>query len=196
MIASALTEAPPGALDGDLELTDHGRRVALLAMQLADAVGGFDLERKREIGLAGALHDIGKHGIDPAVLEKHGRLDDEDWAEIHRHPELGERVLLDAGLAKIARWVRWHHERPDGAGYPDGLRGEEIPLESTILAAADAFDAMITERCYGKQLKKREALAELRRCSGTQFDPLVVAAALRCGLHVSDGADARVPSPS
>jgi HD-GYP domain-containing protein (c-di-GMP phosphodiesterase class II) len=193
MIASALTEEPQAALDDDLELTGHGRSVALFAMQLAEAIG-FDLDAQREIGLAGALHDIGKRVVDPDILEKRGPLDDEDWAQIHRHPEHGELILRNAGLSEIAHWVRWHHERPDGTGYPDGLCGDEIPLEAAILATADAFDAMITDRCYGRQLAESEALAELWRCSGTQFDPVVVAAALRCGLHVSDGADARRPS--
>jgi HD-GYP domain-containing protein (c-di-GMP phosphodiesterase class II) len=193
MIASALTEAPSPALHDDLELTEHGRCVALLAMQLAEAIG-FDRDAQREIGLAGALHDVGKRNIDPAILQKAGPLDDDEWEQIHRHPELGERILRDAGLTRISRWVRWHHERPDGTGYPDGLAGDEIPLEAAVLAAADAFDAMITNRCYGGRLEESEALAELRRCSGTQFNPIVVAAALRCGLHVSDGADARVPS--
>jgi two-component system cell cycle response regulator len=195
MTASALLEAPSPALDDDLELTEHGRCVALLAMQLADAIG-FDRDTQREIGLAGALHDVGKRSIDPAILQKPGPLDDEEWEQVHLHPELGERILRDAGLRRISRWVRWHHERPDGTGYPDGLAGDEIPLEAAVLAAADAFDAMVTDRCYGGQLDESEALAELWRCSGTQFDPIVVAAALRCGLHVSDGADARVPSPS
>ena len=195
MIASAFPKAPKAVLDDDLELTEHGRSVALLAIKLADAIG-FDREAQREIGLAGALHDVGKREIDPEILEKCGPLDDEDWEQIHRHPEIGERILRNVGLTGIARWVRWHHERPDGAGYPDGLHGDEIPLEAAILAVADAFDAMLCNRCYGRQLNESEALAELWRCSGTQFDPVVVAAALRCGLHVSDGADARVPSLS
>lgn len=195
MIASALTEAPRAARRDDLELTEHARSVALLAMQLAEAVG-FDRDAQREIGLAGALHDVGKREIDPAILEKRGPLDDDEWEQIHMHPEVGQQILSEVGLTDIARWVRWHHERPDGAGYPDGLHEDEIPLEAAILAVADAFDAMITNRCYGRQLNESEALAELWRCSGTQFDPVVVAAALRCGLHVSDGADARVPSPS
>jgi HD-GYP domain-containing protein (c-di-GMP phosphodiesterase class II) len=77
--------------------------------------------------------------------------------------------------------VRWHHERPDGGGYPDGLRGFQIPLEASILAVADAYDAMITTRCYGTQLSPEEAVSELQRCAGTQFDPVVVAAVVRCG---------------
>jgi HD-GYP domain-containing protein (c-di-GMP phosphodiesterase class II) len=164
-------------------------------MKLAEAVG-FDREAQREIGLAGALHDVGKREIDPTILEKSGALDDEDWDQIHLHPEAGERILHEVGLIHLAHWVRCHHERPDGLGYPDGLHGDEIPLEAAILAVADAFDAMLSDRCYGRRLNESEALTELWRCSGTQFDPVVVAAALRCGLHVSDGADARVPSLS
>jgi HD-GYP domain-containing protein (c-di-GMP phosphodiesterase class II) len=177
-------------LDEELELTDHGRSVAVLAMRLARALG-FDRAAQREIGLAGALHDIGKRDLDPAILEKTGSLDPSDWVQIRLHPALGEQILRRAGLDSIARWVRWHHERPDGRGYPDQLRSPDIPLEASILAVADAFDAMITARCYGRRLHPVEARGELRRYSGYQFDPVVVAAALRCGLDVSDGTDAR-----
>jgi HD-GYP domain-containing protein (c-di-GMP phosphodiesterase class II) len=189
MTVTALPAVHQPDLVEELELTAHGRSVSLIAMQLAEALG-FDAHRMRRVGLAGALHDVGKREIDPKILAKRGPLSTEDWEQIRRHPELGERVLRRAGLTDAARWVRWHHERPDGHGYPDGLRQDEIPLEAAILAVADAFDAMITNRCYGEQLNRDQALLELCRCSGRQFDPRVVAAALRCDLHVSDGADA------
>ena len=191
MIVSALPAVQRPALQQELELTAHGRSVALLAMQLAEAVG-FDSGDVRRIGLAGALHDVGKRALDPRILAKPDPLDPADWEQIRRHPELGERILRRVGLNDAARWVRWHHERPDGRGYPDGLRGQEIPREAAILAVADAFDAMITNRCYGQQLDQDEAVHELCRCAGTQFDPTVVAAALRCDLHVSDGTDAHI----
>jgi HD-GYP domain-containing protein (c-di-GMP phosphodiesterase class II) len=191
MIVNALPALDRPALEEELELSVHGRSVALIAMQLAEALG-FNADDVRGIGLAGALHDVGKRYLDPSILAKEGPLDLEDWAQIRRHPELGERILRRVGLRDAARWVRWHHERPDGHGYPDGLRGDEIPREAAILAVADAFDAMITNRCYGQQLDHDDAIHELCRCAGTQFDPTVVAAALRCDLHVSDTRDAHV----
>jgi HD-GYP domain-containing protein (c-di-GMP phosphodiesterase class II) len=191
MTVTALPAPHQPALVEELELTAHGRSVSLLAMQLAEALD-FDANRVRRVGLAGALHDVGKREIDPGILAKPGPLNPDEWEQIRRHPELGERILRRVGLEDAARWVRWHHERPDGSGYPDGLGRDEIPLEAAILAVADAFDAMVTNRCYGEQLDEGQALHELRRCAGKQFDPTVVAAALRCHLHVSDGADARV----
>jgi HD-GYP domain-containing protein (c-di-GMP phosphodiesterase class II) len=194
MTVTALPAPHRPALVEELELTAHGRSVSLLAMQLADALG-FESHRLRRVGLAGALHDVGKGGIDPRILAKPGPLDPDEWEQIRLHPELGERILRRAGLIDAARWVRYHHERPDGQGYPDGLRDEEIPVEAAILAVADAFDAMITDRCYGEQLDHDQALDELCRCAGTQFDPTVVVAAVRCDLHVSDGADAPTVNP-
>lgn len=191
MIVSAMPALDRPALEEELELTAHGRSVALIAMQLAEALG-FTADEVRGIGLAGALHDVGKRRLDPRILAEQGPLDPEDWIQIRRHPELGEQILRRAGLTDAARWVRWHHERPDGRGYPDGLREDEIPREAAILAVADAFDAMITNRCYGEQLDSDQAIEELCRCAGTQFCTTVVAAALRCDLHVSDGTDACV----
>lgn len=190
MTTSGLMEQAEVLLQDQLELTEHGRSVAVLSMRLAGALG-FDPARRREIGLAGALHDVGKRHLEQEILETAGALAPSDWVQIQLHPELGERILRRAGVDRIALWVRWHHERPDGGGYPDGLCSPDIPLEASILAVADAFDAMVTARCYGRRLHPAEARNELRRCSGSQFDPVVVAAALRCGLDVSDGADAR-----
>jgi HD-GYP domain-containing protein (c-di-GMP phosphodiesterase class II) len=191
MSAGALMERLGSTLDEELELTEHGRCVAVVSMQLAGALG-FERRVQRRIGLAGALHDVGKRLIDERILDKPGPLDEGEWAQVRMHPELGERILRNAGLPDIAKWVRWHHERPDGRGYPDHLWGPHIPLEASVLAVADAYDAMVTVRCYGAPLEPEEALAELRRCAGSQFDPRVVSAALRCGLELSDGADAHV----
>lgn len=190
MAVSTLMDQPGSTLEDELELTTHGRTVALISMRIAKTLG-FDRESQRRLGLAGALHDVGKRLVDERVLAKPGPLDAHDWAQIKLHPGFGERILRHAGLDDIAVWVRWHHERPDGRGYPDGILSSQIPLEASILAVADAFDAMVTERCYGRQLNRDEARAELRRGAGTQFDPAVVSAALRCGLDVSSGADAR-----
>ncbi len=184
MTATGLMDHPGQDLEDELELTAHGRSVALISMRLASELA-FDRSAQRRVGLAGALHDVGKRHIDSRILEKDGPLDADEWAQIRLHPELGEQILRRAGLDDIAGWVRWHHERPDGRGYPDRLRTTRIPLEASILAVADAYDAMITARCYGVQLSPHEALAELRRCAGSQFDRPVVAAAVRCDLDAS-----------
>jgi diguanylate cyclase (GGDEF)-like protein len=130
------------------------------------------------VALAGVLHDVGKIGVADAVLQKRGPLDEEDWAHIRRHPELGARILAGADLPDIAEWVFAHHERVDGSGYPLGLRGEEIPLGARILAVADAYEAMTSTRPYRAAMPHEDAAAELRRCAGTQFDARVVEALL------------------
>ncbi len=107
-----------------------------------------------------------------------GRFEESEWREMHRHPEIGARILEHAGLTDIATWVRGHHERVDGRGYPFGLSGEEVALEARILAVADAYEAMIADRPYRQGMPGAEAREELRRCAGTQFDPVVVEAFL------------------
>jgi HD-GYP domain-containing protein (c-di-GMP phosphodiesterase class II) len=131
------------------------------------------------------LHDLGKLGIADAILHKPGKLDDFEWKEIQRHPEVGARILEHAGLQDIAGWVRAHHERVDGRGYPKGLSAEEIPLEARILAVADAYEAMVADRPYRAGVPAAAAREELIRCSGTQFDPAVTEAFL-ASLDSSD----------
>ena len=131
------------------------------------------------------LHDIGKLGISDKILHKPGKLDDAEWEEIKRHPEIGARILEHAHLKDIAAWVLRHHERIDGRGYPDGLAADEIPVEARVLAVADAYEAMTADRPYRAGLPPAAAEAELREGSGTQFDPDVVAALLRA-LHRPD----------
>jgi diguanylate cyclase (GGDEF)-like protein len=153
----------------------HSQLVARYAEAIAARLG---LERARveEIRLAGVVHDIGKLGVAPAILHKPERLTEGEWEEIRRHPGLGERMLEHAGLERISAWVGTHHERIDGGGYPLGLAGPDIPLEARILAVADAFEAMTNARPYRPARRTHEALAELRRCAGTQFDEQVVEA--------------------
>jgi HD-GYP domain-containing protein (c-di-GMP phosphodiesterase class II) len=155
----------------------HSRTVGELARQTAAHLGMAD-DLVQRVHAAGVLHDLGKLGIADAILYKPGPLDNSEWEEMRRHPEIGERILVHAGLADIARWVRAHHERVDGRGYPDGLDATEIPLESRILAVADAYEAMIADRPYRTGMPAEAARTELERCSGTQFDDLVVAAFL------------------
>jgi HD-GYP domain-containing protein (c-di-GMP phosphodiesterase class II) len=125
------------------------------------------------------LHDLGKLGIADAILHKPGPLDEAEWREMRRHPEVGARILEHAGMRDIAVWVKAHHERIDGRGYPDGLTGAEISLEARILAVADAYEAMVADRPYRAGMTSDLACAELLRCAGSQFDPDVVGAFLR-----------------
>jgi two-component system, cell cycle response regulator len=126
---------------------------------------------------AASLHDIGKAAIPDEILEKPGPLDESELPFIRRHTVIGERIVGAApALAEAAKLVRWSHERWDGSGYPDGLTGTDIPLGARIIAVADAFDAMVSGRPYRSAVTVEVALAELRRCAGTQFDPRAVAA--------------------
>lgn len=128
-----------------------------------------------ELELLCTLHDIGKIGIDDSILKKAGPLTYEEWEEMKRHPEIGYRIAMASPeLRSIANYILCHHERWDGTGYPQGLKAEEIPLNSRIIAVIDAFDAMTNERCYQSKKSFAEAIQELRKCAGTQFDPNIV----------------------
>jgi diguanylate cyclase (GGDEF)-like protein len=156
------------------ELRPHSANVA----DLCEAVGRkLDLPVDELVPLldAAPLHDIGKAAIPDAILDKTSALDEQELSFIRRHTIIGERILRAApALATAATLVRSSHERLDGNGYPDGLRGEEIPLGARIIAVCDAYDAMVSERPYGVALSPRDAIAELRRSAGSQFDPNVV----------------------
>jgi two-component system, cell cycle response regulator len=157
-------------------LASHVSAVREHALRVAVDLGltGGELEALRH---AASLHDIGKMAIPESILEKRDPLSDSEWELIRRHTIIGERILATApALERSARLVRSSHERMDGQGYPDGLAAAEIPLGSRIILVADAFDAMRSERSYGSALSEAGALAELRRCAGTQFDATVVAA--------------------
>jgi diguanylate cyclase (GGDEF)-like protein len=162
----------------DVSTARHSQTVGRYAEEIARAIG-LPGERVQRIGAAGVLHDIGKLGVADAVLQKPGPLTDDEWADMRRHPELGARILDHANLRDISGWVLAHHERLDGRGYPHGLAGEAIPLEARILAVADAYEAMTSDRPYRAGLGHDAARDELRACSGTQFDPRVVEAFLR-----------------
>jgi diguanylate cyclase (GGDEF)-like protein/putative nucleotidyltransferase with HDIG domain len=152
-----------------------GRYAELIAAELELAE-----EHIERVKLAGVLHDIGKVGVPDTVLRKAGPLDEHEWEEIRKHTELGARLLSGAGLDDIAWWVGAHHERPDGLGYPRGLKRSEIPPEARIIAVADAYEAMVSDRCYRRGIGPLRARAELEKGAGTQFDPIVVEAFLRC----------------
>lgn len=159
----------------DPTLSMHGESVGELAAIAAQELGLPPTQIGR-LRLAGILHDIGKITIPDRILNKSGRLTEEEWGEIRRHPETGYRLVRSVGLEEIADWVLVHHERPDGRGYPYGLSAREIPLQGMILAVADAYHAMIAERPYQGRLSHGEACWELRECSGSQFDGAVVEA--------------------
>jgi HD-GYP domain-containing protein (c-di-GMP phosphodiesterase class II) len=154
---------------------------------------GLPASEVKRIGLAAELHDVGKTAIPDAILNKPGPLDTSEWEFMRQHTVIGERILLAApSLAPTAELVRASHEAFDGSGYPDGLCGEAIPLGSRIIAACDAFDAMISERAYRAGMSVEDAIAELRRCAGTQFDPHVVDEF----CAVTEDEHLRVPSPA
>jgi HD-GYP domain-containing protein (c-di-GMP phosphodiesterase class II) len=164
------------ALAQTIELRDpctagHGRRVTRYALILADALG-LGAKQRRRIEIGSRLHDIGKIGIRDSVLRKKGRLSAEEYEHMQSHTVKGAAILAAVPeLAPVLPVVRNHHERWDGRGYPDRLVGEEIPLEARIVAVADAFDAMTSERPYREGLSIAEALDQLQRGAGTQFDP-------------------------
>ena len=147
----------------------HGTEVAVLSIRIAHVL---ELEEDRLTVLARAalLHDIGKKLVPLRILAKPGRLDAEEWALIENHPVTGHRMLVDAGLPTEARIVLHHHERIDGSGYPTGRGGEDIPIESRIIAVADSYDAMTSERPYRGAMSPEEAVAELRDVAGKQCD--------------------------
>lgn len=157
----------------------HSRRVAEYAVATGrqlDLAPGL-LEQLR---LGGELHDIGKIGTRDAVLHKAGPLDADEFAEIRRHTVEGEAMLsvLRADHPEVLHIVRWHHERLDGSGFPDGLVAHQIPIAARVVSVVDAFDAMTTTRAYRSHQVADAAVTELQRCAGTQFDPAVVAAFL------------------
>lgn len=136
----------------------------------------LDQRHVNSIKTASMLHDIGKIGVDLSVIRKEGKLNNADWAKIRRHPEIGAQIVRQVGfLSDIVPIIKYHHAKFSGGGYPDAeKRGEKIPIGARIIAVADAYDAMTSDRPYRKAMSSKEALSELKRHSGTQFDPAVV----------------------
>lgn len=163
----------------DEETEEHCHRLERLSIAIGERLGLAD-DQLVTVSYAAYLHDIGKVRVPSEILAKPGPLSDAEWAEMRKHPDYGAEMLADkAFLVDAARIVRAHHERYDGSGYPGGLRGEEIPIEARIIAVVDAYDAMISDRPYRKALDSAGACAEIKKNSGTQFDPRVVDAFLR-----------------
>jgi diguanylate cyclase (GGDEF)-like protein/PAS domain S-box-containing protein len=191
-VAAALDLRAIAAVGAAAEIKDryirgHQERASLWAAALAGDMG-LSSEQVRNIRIAGLLHDIGKVTINDGILNKPGKLTEEEFAKVKRHAPIGAEIMLSEAeaLQQMAAIVRYHHERFDGKGYPDGIAGELIPLEARIMSVVDVFDAMTHERSYRKALSKEEAIAELEHGAGTQFDPAVVKAFLALLKRRSD----------
>jgi response regulator RpfG family c-di-GMP phosphodiesterase len=171
----AMLEALVAALDArEQEIGNHSFRVRDYTLLLAESME-LDQDQRLHLGRGTLLHDIGKIGIPDAILLKPAKLTAEEWQVMRRHPEIGYRILHGIPvLLPAAEIVLTHQERFDGSGYPQGLRGAQIPLGARLFALADTFDAMTSDRPYRKALTTEAAYAEILRCSGTQFDPELV----------------------
>jgi HD-GYP domain-containing protein (c-di-GMP phosphodiesterase class II) len=157
----------------------HSERVAAYGVKLARQLG-FNADSRAIVELSGLLHDVGKIGVPDAILNKPGRLTDQEFAEMRLHPLHGARVLSNIQSEKILSLlpgVKYHHERWDGKGYPEGLKGDEIPLLGRVLAVADFLDALTSDRAYRKGVSLDDAMRMLQDLGGEAFDPLVVKAA-------------------
>jgi putative nucleotidyltransferase with HDIG domain len=151
----------------------HSKNVSLLAENLAENMG-FDKDNINLMRLTGLMHDIGKIGIPDSILNKDDRLTAEEYDEIMNHPEIGYRILSSVNeFSELSDFVLEHHEKWDGTGYPQGLKGEAIKIEARMISICDAFDAMLTLRTYREVLSREDAIAEIKRCAGSQFDPAI-----------------------
>jgi len=167
LLLKLLNEHDPGILE-DLNRMGH------LATDTARTLG-LEAREVERVELAARLHDVGKLAIPDAILTKPGPLEPEEWEVMRTHAEIGARIVASApSLAHTADLIRSHHERYDGHGYPDGLAGDEIPLPAAVISVCAAFVAMMRHRPYSDAITVSEALAELRRCAGSQFHPCVV----------------------
>lgn len=158
----------------DSYTSGHSSRVAQWSVKLAEALK-LPEDRLEFIKYAGVLHDVGKIGVSENILNKKDKLEDSEWEMIRNHPVIGQNIIQGIDfLFDVGSVVRYHHERYDGTGYPERIAGEAIPLESRIIAVADTYDAMTSDRSYRKGLSTSEALVELRRVAGAQLDPKIV----------------------
>ena len=167
-------------LERDRYTGDHSEAVVRLTVRVAEALA-LNPDEVARVETAALLHDVGKVGIPDSILHKDGPLDDNEWVLMKEHPVIGERILRAIpGLGGVARIVRHEHERWDGNGYPDGISGDSIPIGSRIILTCDAYHAMTSDRPYRKAMSHEDALRELRKNAGTQFDPQVVEALMGC----------------
>jgi putative nucleotidyltransferase with HDIG domain len=181
-------------IEDDDEYTGvHSRAVVDLSVAVAGRLN-LDASTRRNVEFGALLHDVGKIRVPKEIIHKPGKLNDAEWAIMREHTVFGEQMLRQVGgtLSSVGRVVRHSHERYDGSGYPDGLAGEEIPIEARIVCACDAFNAMTTNRPYRRAMALKDALAELERCSASHFDPRVVEALL---AELAEHPPAAPPSP-
>jgi putative two-component system response regulator len=185
--AQAVVSALANAVEAkDLVTEQHCARLAVVAARLCERLG-LGVDEREAITYGALLHDVGKIGIPEALLSKTGPLTPDDWVVLRRHPEIGERICLPLGLSQsFAPIVRHHHERWDGGGYPDGLRGATIPVGARIVALADAYDAMTHDRPYRPAFPTAYALDEIRQQSGRQFDPELTEPFITCLDELAD----------
>ncbi len=172
-ISMQIVQTLSGAIDAkDTYTNGHSTRVADYSREIARR-SGYTEKEQDEIYMMGLLHDVGKIGIPEAIINKPARLTDEEYAQIKTHPLVGARILKNISeFPQLAVGARWHHERYDGKGYPDGLAGEDIPQNARIIAIADAYDAMSSRRSYRDVLPQQHIYEELEKGKGTQFDPV------------------------
>lgn len=183
----------------DTSTAQHSERVAMYTQQIIDELGTISFAESEAIILAARVHDLGKIAIPDAVLLKPGRLDEGEYWLMRQHPVAGDDILQQLAIYKDSLGVvRHHHERYDGTGYPDGLKGEEIPLGARIVAVADSYDVMTSDRPYARARTVREGKEELIACKGTHFDPTIVDAFVRVldRRHALEPAELRAPAPS
>jgi HD-GYP domain-containing protein (c-di-GMP phosphodiesterase class II) len=179
----------------DLETFKHTDRVAAFAYAIGRELG-FSAVRMRDLVLAAQMHDVGKIGLPHHILTKPGALTEDEWAHIRQHPGKGFDILTRMrNMEGIAVVIRHHHERFDGSGYPDGAKGEEIPLDARIISVADTFDALTSERPYRPAMTVDAAIQELRGVAGTQLDPQLVELVVRLIESGTLGARRNPPVP-
>ena len=161
-----------GAIDAkDTYTNGHSSRVAEYSKEIARRYG-YNMKEQSDIYIIGLLHDVGKIGVPDSVINKPGKLTDEEFEYIKKHPIIGSQILKNIKeMPKLSIGARWHHEKYDGSGYPDGLAGEEIPEEARIIAVADAYDAMSSKRSYRNIMPQKRIRDEIQNGIGTQFDP-------------------------
>lgn len=171
-ISMQIVKTLSGTIDAkDTYTNGHSTRVAEYSKEIARRAG-FSEKMQNDIYMMGLLHDVGKIGIPDAIINKPAKLTDEEYATIQNHPVMGAKILKNiTEFPKLSTGARWHHERYDGKGYPDGISGEDIPREARIIAIADAYDAMSSRRSYRDVLSQEKIRSEVQKGKGTQFDP-------------------------
>ncbi|MBS3900106.1 MAG: diguanylate cyclase [Dethiobacter sp.] len=191
MVGSAIKVIHSTLFEKNQREAEHSRRVAKISKNIAKAMG-LPEAKVNEMETIGLMHDIGKIAIAETILEKTGELTEEEWTEIHRHPEVGYRILSTSNdTVEIARYVLAHHEHFDGSGYPSHIKGEDIPLQARILAVADAFDALTSKRVHRAAYSLPYAIKVLQNNAGKQFDPEVVKIFIEKVLTDSDGMESK-----